>query len=103
MKKALKLLALAFPLFTATSVVAYPVDGGPEKGFFLVEMHSSAPLLVKTTGWHGELLTPQEFVDKQCPGAKVSDIAIAGVPTYLHESTMIQIVFPMPINGCVPK
>jgi hypothetical protein len=103
MKKTLKLLALALTMITASSAFAYPVDGGTEKGFFLVEMHSSAPLLVKTSRLNKELRTPQEYLDKHCPGAKVSDIAIAAMPSYMHESTQIQIVFPMPAGGCVPK
>lgn len=100
MQKPLKLFALALSMATATSVCAYQVEGEPEKGFYVVNIHSSAPLRVVDGFFSKEQLTPQEYLDRKCPGAKVLEINMAGVPGYAKTSTSVQIVFEMPSQGC---
>ena len=100
MQKPLKLFALALAMVTANSVCAYQVEGEPEKGFYVVSIHSTAPVRVQDGFWGKEELTPQEYLDRRCPGAKVSEIDMAGVPGYARNSTSVQIVFEMPARGC---
>ncbi|WP_408602228.1 hypothetical protein [Pseudomonas sp. PLMAX] len=100
MKTALKLLAVALSMVTATSVCAYQVGGEPEKGFYVVTSVSSAPLIVLDGLWKKERVTPQEYLDRHCPSAKVSEINIAGAPSFNQPSIAVQIVFEMPAQGC---
>lgn len=100
MKTPLKILALALSMVTATSVCAYQVEGEPEKGFYVVDIHSSAPLRVVDGFWGKERLSPQEYLDRKCPGAKVSEINIARVQSYGQGQISVQIVFAMPAHGC---
>lgn len=77
---------------------AYQVEGQPEKGFFLVEVATTAPVMVVNGFWGKERITPQEYLDKRCVGAKVSEISYARGGQY--QSDDIQIVFVMPSGGC---
>lgn len=100
MQNPLKLFALVLAMGTATSVCAYQVEGGLEKGFYVVDIHSSAPLRVVDGLGGYEQLTPQEYLDRHCPDAKVLEINMAGVPRNGRLSTSVQIVFEMPARGC---
>jgi hypothetical protein len=72
------------------------VEDQPEKGYYLVEVKTTAPLRVADNFWGNELVTPQQVLDRKCPGAKVSEINVA---TW-ERCHCAQIVFVMPPNGC---
>lgn len=103
MKAVLGFLTAATALVAASHAGAYQVAGEPEKGFYIADISSSAPLRVEDGGWGAELLTPQELLDRRCPGAKVSEINIARVKSYAQRETSVQIVFVMPAQGCIQK
>lgn len=81
---------------------AYQVEGHPEKGFFVVDLASTAPVTVENGFWGKEKITAQEYLDKACVGAKVGEINFLryGGNSYSTPSDAIQIVFVMPSGGC---
>jgi surfactin synthase thioesterase subunit len=80
---------------------AYQVEGLPEKGFFIVDLATTAPVTVRNRYFGKDRITPQEYLDKRCVGAKVSEINVLRYSaTYTPISDAIQIVFVMPKNGC---
>lgn len=81
---------------------AYQVEGQPEKGFFVVDVASTAPVTVVNGFWGKEKISAQEYLDKACVGAKVSEINFLryGGSSYSSTSDAVQIVFVMPEHGC---
>lgn len=94
-----KFLAI-FAAFAAIPAMAYPIsENAPVMGFYVAAVESTAPVLV-SYGWNGKL-TPEQYVEKKCPGAKVTEINMAATPTYANGDTKVQIVFSMPRQGCL--
>lgn len=99
------LIGLAIECIVASQVAfAYQVEGLPEKGFFIVDLATTAPVMVRNRYWGKDRITPQEFLDKRCVGAKVSEINVLRYSaTYTAITDAVQIVFVMPKNGCTMK
>ena len=80
---------------------AYQVEGQPGKGFLVVDLASTAPVMVINDLWGKRRITPQDYLDKRCAGAKVSEI---NPVRYINQvnvlSDAIHIVFVMPEHGC---
>jgi hypothetical protein len=86
---------------SSQSALAYQVEGQPEKGFFIEDLVTTAPVTVRNGYWGTGRLTPQEYLDKRCVGAKVSELNVLRyAATYTPVTDAIQIVFVMPPNGC---
>ena len=98
----MKILVLSLLAF-ATPAVAFPVsESTGEMGFYVAEIVSTAP--VRLLGWRdgGKVsLTPDEFVSKGCPGAVITEINLAKMPTQRYPATSVQIVFKIPSRGCL--
>jgi hypothetical protein len=100
MKSPLKFFTAALAMTTVTSVCAYQVQGQPEKGFYLVDVTSTAPLKVWADVWSRESVAPQQYLDHKCPGAKVDEINLARWESIDQNVASVQIVFVMPAQGC---
>lgn len=102
MRPAIKLFAAVLAMAIATPSFAYGVKGEPEKGYYLLNSASTAPLYVydSSNSFAKKRMKPQEYLDAHCPGAVVSEINIARTPGYLQAESSVQIVFEMPVRGC---
>jgi hypothetical protein len=100
MKSALKFFTAALAMATVTSAGAYQVPGQPEKGFYVVDVTSTAPLRVMSDFWGKENIDPQQYLDRKCPGAKVDEINLARWESFNQNHASVQIVFVMPEKGC---
>lgn len=89
-------------LFVAAPALAYPVsDKSPETGFYVADIASTAPVMIAEGFLGSEHITPQQYVNKKCPGAVITEINLASTPTYGKSDTSVQIVFTMPQGGCL--
>lgn len=94
-----KLIAL-FLAISAAPAMAYEIgDGLPYKGFYIAPVASTAPLILKN-GWKGRL-TPEQYVELKCPGARITEINLGSAPSYGYSDPTVQIVFVIPPQGCL--
>lgn len=102
MKHSIRMLMAAMALAATPMALAYQVEGKPQAGFFFAQAATTAPLMVETSFWNPDIVTPQEFLERKCPGATVSEINVVRVKRNPWDA-FVQIVFVMPANGCLEQ
>jgi hypothetical protein len=97
MKTGGRFLGGLFLTVMASHAMAFKVEDGKEQGFAIFNINTSAPITVLNG------LSPQQAIDKWCPGGKVTEVNLARTQAYLQLETSVQIVFIIPESGCPKK
>jgi hypothetical protein len=84
---------------SSQGALAYQVEGQPEKAFLIVDLATTVPVRVRDNLWDNTFVTPQEYLNDRCVGAKVSELNITRSDVSTSRSAL-QIVFIMPEGGC---